>query len=201
LRILLSDSILQGGTGSLNDVLVGWPADANQQNQPQRPGYAELTVLRCTILGNISVSVLDLAQDSLFVGRLQVTNLGRGCMRFCSIDADDARSTIATTPDRYECQPDLALTAYLKIHPDATDADLWSVARGVTPIFTSIKYVDPGYVQLAQVCPAEICRGASDESEMGAYHDLYNPQRESLLRARLAEYSPAVADVQLLFAN
>jgi hypothetical protein len=36
---------------------------------------------------------------------------------------------------------------------------------------------------------------------MGAFHDLYTPYREALLAARLAEYTPAGADVRLLFAT
>lgn len=44
-------------------------------------------------------------------------------------------------------------------------------------------------------------RGADDESEMGVYHHLYEPQRETLLRARLDQYTPAGMTVGLLFAD
>ena len=37
-------------------------------------------------------------------------------------------------------------------------------------------------------------RGADDEAEMGAFHDLYQPQRIANLRARLDEYTPAGID-------
>jgi len=36
---------------------------------------------------------------------------------------------------------------------------------------------------------------------MGAYHDLYQPQREANLQERLAEYTPAAMDVGIIFAN
>jgi hypothetical protein len=36
---------------------------------------------------------------------------------------------------------------------------------------------------------------------MGAFHDLYQPQRESNLRARLDEYTPAGMTAGILFAS
>jgi hypothetical protein len=36
---------------------------------------------------------------------------------------------------------------------------------------------------------------------MGAFHDLYQPQREASLRARLEEYTPAGTDVGIIFVN
>ena len=33
---------------------------------------------------------------------------------------------------------------------------------------------------------------------MGAFHDLYQPQREDSLRARLAEYTPAGTDAGII---
>ena len=68
----------------------------------------------------------------------------------------------------------------------------------VEPQFTSNRYGNPGYAQLARNCADEIKRGADDESEMGAFHDLFQPQREANLRARLAEYTPAEMDVGII---
>jgi hypothetical protein len=36
---------------------------------------------------------------------------------------------------------------------------------------------------------------------MGAYHNLYQPQREAILAARLDEFTPADAEAGILFAN
>ena len=36
---------------------------------------------------------------------------------------------------------------------------------------------------------------------MGAFHDLYQPQREDSLRARLAEYTPAGTDAGIFFVT
>ena len=58
----------------------------------------------------------------------------------------------------------------------------------VRPAFTTLRYGQPGYCQLGSYCPREIRAGAEDESEMGAFHDVFAPQRESNLKIRLQEY-------------
>ena len=63
------------------------------------------------------------------------------------------------------------------------------------------RYGAPAYAQLARGCAVEIVRGADDESEMGVFHDLFQPQRAANLRTRLDEYTPAGMDVGLIFAN
>jgi hypothetical protein len=55
-------------------------------------------------------------------------------------------------------------------------------------MLTSARYGGPAYCQLSVRSAPEILRGADDESELGAFHDLYLPQREAHLRARLDEY-------------
>ena len=57
------------------------------------------------------------------------------------------------------------------------------------------------YCQLAPDCAPEIAGGADDESEMGVFHDLFQPQRAANLRARIEEYTPAGLDVAILFAS
>jgi hypothetical protein len=71
----------------------------------------------------------------------------------------------------------------------------------VVPRFTSTRYGEPGYVQLSSHCPDEIRRGADDRSEMGAFHDLFQPQREDNLRHRLSEYIPAGCDAGIIFVT
>lgn len=56
------------------------------------------------------------------------------------------------------------------------------------PQFTSMRFGDPGYCQLAPQSGAEITEGADDQSEMGVFHDLSQLRRESNLRANLQEY-------------
>ena len=71
----------------------------------------------------------------------------------------------------------------------------------IQPQFTSVRYGEPAYAQLDENCADEIKRGADDESEMGVFHDLFQPQREANLRTRLAEYTPAGMEVGLFFAT
>lgn len=71
----------------------------------------------------------------------------------------------------------------------------------VRPQFNSIRYGTPAYCQLTSACAEEIRRGADDESEMGVFHDLFNPQREANLRARLDEYAPADLETGIIFAS
>jgi hypothetical protein len=103
-------------------------------------------------------------------------------MRFCSIVPG------SRTPRRYNCQPDLAEQA-LDAHPKGVSQEQRNAARQlerdrVRPRFSNVRYGDPTYCQLAQTCVIEIHRGADDESEMGVFHDLFQPQREANLRAR-----------------
>ena len=109
-------------------------------------------------------------------------------MRFCYV-ADGSR-----TPPRFHCQPDLALAAV-----DATRRAHETLR--VVPLFRSRRYGSPNYLRLADDCCDEISRGASDRSVMGVWHDLYEPQREANLAARLAEYVPAGTDAGILFAS
>ena len=71
----------------------------------------------------------------------------------------------------------------------------------VRPQFSSRHYGTPAYCQLSRQCASEISRGASDESEMGAFHNLFQPQREANLRTRLEEYTPIGMETGIVFAN
>ena len=71
----------------------------------------------------------------------------------------------------------------------------------VRPDFNSTRYGTPAYCQLAQSCADEIKRGADDKSEMGVFHDLYQPLRTANLRARLEEYTPAEMEAGIIYAT
>ena len=64
-----------------------------------------------------------------------------------------------------------------------------------------MRYGKPSYCQLTTTCAQEITRGADDESEMGGFHDLYQPQRTANLQAGLDEYAPAGMDVGIIYAS
>lgn len=69
------------------------------------------------------------------------------------------------------------------------------------PRFTSTQFGLPGYCQLSTACPESIRRGADDESEIGVFHDLYQPQRESDLRTRLEEYLRFGMEAGIFYAS
>jgi hypothetical protein len=71
----------------------------------------------------------------------------------------------------------------------------------VRPQFNSMRYGSPIYCQLALDCPEEITRGADDESEMGVFHDLFQPQRAINLRARLDEFTPAGMETGIIYVT
>ncbi len=145
-----------------------------------RHAHAVLHLHRTTVIGEIHTHAVRIAENSLFTGRLHVARRGIGCLRFSYVP------TGSRTPRRYRCQPDLAGPG--------------QAARG-RPRFTSTRYGTPWYALLADRCAEEIRRGAEDGAELGAFHDLYRPQREDNLRGRLAEYTPAGTDAGIFFVT
>ncbi|MGW7487926.1 hypothetical protein [Streptomyces sp. NPDC054786] len=170
LPIHLRDSILDA-TGSDREALSAPDC---------RHAHAVLHAHRATVIGEVHTHAVQIAENSIFTGRLHVARRGIGCLRFSYVPPG------SRTPRRYRCQPDLA---------GAEDA-----AR-VRPLLRGERYGTPWYGQLATGCADEIRRGAEDGAEMGAYHDLYQPQREDSLRARLAEYTPAGSDAGVVFVT
>ncbi len=189
LPIRISDSILDAT--SLERVALGTLGHA--------VAHVRLTLERSTVFGQVQVHALELGENSLLTGLLLVARRQVGCLRFSSYVPG------SRTPRRHGCQPDgaeQAAVAGLAV-ADAAARDL-AVERArerVRPCFRSMRYGSPGYARLADGCAEEIRRGADDESEMGAFHDLYEPQRAANLRARLAEYTPAGLDAGLIFAD
>jgi hypothetical protein len=159
--------------------------------------HALLTIQRCTVFGIVDVHAMQLGENSLFMGCVNVARRQVGCMRYCFVPPG------CRTPRRYHCEPDGVITAVRDrvTDPGLRAAGIASETLRVWPQFTAERYGKPAYAQLGRHCAVEITRGADDEAEMGVYHDLYQPQREASLRARLAEYTPAAMHVGLFFAN
>jgi len=129
-----------------------------------------LTLEACSVLGKVHAQQLD-ASDSLLMAELASGDPWQwpvwaerrqvGCVRFSFVPPG------SRTPRRFHC----------------AGAD-----PGERPFHTSLRYGDPGYMQLRRSTVDAIRMGANDESEMGVTHELYAPQRESNLRIRLDEY-------------
>jgi hypothetical protein len=156
-----------------------------------------LTIRNTTVFGIVDVHAIALAENCLFTGCVNVARRQIGCMRFCYVPCG------CRTPRRYRCQPDDAIAALRRRlpDPDRLYAAILSEQLRLRPQFTAEHYGRPGYAQLGLHCAAEIVGGADDDSEMGAYHDLFQAQRAANLRARLAEFTPAGMQVGLLFSN
>lgn len=173
-----------------------------------RPAHVLLTIRRCTVFGITEVHEVELAENSIFTHCLNVARRQLGCMRFCYVPHG------CRTPRRYHCQPDFAAQRreeQLKAEADAAGhsqpgPEELAAAKAlererVVPQFTRVDYGAAAYAQLADGCAAEIRAGADDESEMGVFHDLFQPQRETILQTRLEEYTPAGFDVGVLHAT
>jgi hypothetical protein len=85
-------------------------------------------------------------------------------------------------PRRYQCLPESAPT------PDQA-----------APRFTSLRYGFPAYGQLSINAGAKLLTGADDEGQPGAFHFLYQPQRDTNLRVRLAEYLRVGLDAGIFY--
>lgn len=177
-RVQISDSIIDATS---NGSKAMW-------DEENLAAWASVTIQRSTVIGQLHIHALELAEDCIFTGALTVARRQNGCVRFCYTPPN------SRTPRRYHCQPDLAAG---KLAGDAKAA----AESSVIPVFNSTRYGTSEYCQLAGSCSGAIGRGASDQSEMGVFHDLFQPQRHAGLLARLEEYVPARSQVGILFAT
>lgn len=155
-----------GSTAKLTDCVVD--AHARDTIAYAEPGGADpgaggaLTLESCTVIGEVRSETLH-ASNSIMLSMVDVVRRQEGCVRFTFLPID------SRAPRRFRCQP-------VTGRPNNF------------PRFTTLRYGMPGYCQLTLRTPAAIRRGAEDESEMGVFRFLYQPQRESDLVTRLDEY-------------
>ncbi|MEU4768761.1 hypothetical protein AB0H12_36485 [Actinosynnema sp. NPDC023794] len=133
--------------------------------------HAVLSLSNTTVIGEVHAHAIRIAENSIFDGFVHVARRGIGCLRFCYVPGG------SRTPRRYRCESEHR------------------------PRFTRTRYGTPGYAQLAPGCPPQIARGAEDGAELGAFHDLFQPQREDNLRARLEEFLPAGTAAGIVFVS
>ena len=149
---------------------------------------APLKVVNSTIIGKVNTLTMQLASNTIFYADLLLNDpwpaavyserLQAGCVRFSYVPPG------SRLPRLFRCQP-------------ADPAD----ATRVRPIFTSLRYGDAAYCQLSTACAIEIQQGADDQAEMGAFHDLYQPQRTANLSASLNEYLRFGLEAGIFFAS
>lgn len=175
---------------TLTDCIIDAGAPANVAFAADAAGSpaAELTVAQCTVIGKVHTKLLKLASNTIFfaelgpkpaetwIAPLLVQRRQEGCVRFCYVPAG------SITPRRFHCVPnDTAPTAL--------------------PLFTSLRYGDPGYGQLRRATSLTIRAGGDNDSEIGVLNALFQPQREANLRLRLDEYLRFGLHAGLFFAS
>ena len=190
-KISIADSVV--------DATAPWrtaigSADANV-------GYAELTIERSTVVGEVAVHAIGLAENCIFGSAVTVARRSQGCVRYCYVPEG------SRIPQQFHCQPQTAKSAVPQ-QPAADPAaqafrmrQLADLDIRIAPRFASVRYGSPDYLRLTGCTPGEIERGASDASELGVYHGLHEPQRLDALSARLTDHCPADFDSVVLFAS
>ncbi len=161
-----------------------------------------LVVHNSTVTGKVHTRVMELASNCIFDAELALVDESwlspllaarkqQGCVRFSYVPLN------ARLPRRYRCQPELAINQAIKSEESKQVLALTSnqkaeitrrLSTRINPVFNSVQYDQPAYCQLALSVAKEILQGADDESEMGVFHDLFQPQREANLKLRLKEY-------------
>lgn len=184
LPICISDSIVDAAQPGGN--AIGAPEG--------RPAHAAVSLQRCTVFGIVEVHSTPLAENSIFYDCVHVARRQIGCIRYCYVPLG------CRTPRRTACQPDLAVEQIKDTIADPVLQAEQIAAEKIRlrPVFGSMRYGNPRYAQLADDCAPEIVRGADDRSEMGVFHDLFQPLREANLRARLQAFTPAGADAGVI---
>ncbi|MEU5977574.1 hypothetical protein [Streptomyces sp. NPDC047315] len=142
------------------------------------PAGVVLTARRTTVLGAVHARAVDVLENCLLDGEVHVRRCDEGSLRFCWLPLH------SRTPSRFHCEPEHS-----------------GDAERVVVRFAATRYGSPNYARLADGCATQIRRGAAHGCEPGAFHDLFEPQREDNLRTRLAEYTPAGCDAGLFFVT
>jgi hypothetical protein len=163
---------------------------------PEKVAYASpdgagaagnLTMEACTVIGKVHTTVLT-ASDSIFHAVLASGDLWSAPVIVDRRQMGYLRHSYMPVsphlPPRFAC------------YPPAAD-----LAGQHGPVFTSLRYGQPGYCQLHEACPCQIRQGAADQAEIGVFHDLYAPQRVAALRTRLDEYLRFGLEAGLIFAS
>jgi hypothetical protein len=144
-----------------------------------------LTLAGCTVAGKVHATLLQLISDSIFWAGLLAGDTWptalisdrkqEGCVRFSFLPSG------AKTPRRFEC--------------------IERTIAGPQPIFFAFRYGRPGYMKLLTSTPDVVRRGADDGGEMGAFHFVLAPLRESDLGVRMQEYLPVGLEFGMIYQN
>jgi hypothetical protein len=185
---------------SVSDSVIEGEGFAIRSDEDQ-PAWVNLSLVRVTMLGGARVHGVGLIEDSIVSGPLDCERRQTGAVRFSYICPG------SRTPQRTGCQPDDALAALdaqvaLGRVAAADRPRLAALERArVEPRFDGTGFGQPAYARLATEAAVELTRGAHDEGELGAYHDLWQSLLVADLQTRLDEFSPAGTDIDIRFAT
>jgi hypothetical protein len=148
-------------------------------------------MIGCTVVGKVYASLLQLVSNCIFWAQLSDADTAatpplwraplwavrkqEGCVRFSYLPAG------SITPRTYKC-----------------------IVQGKgdpQPLIQSLRYGDPAYCKLFSVTDDAIRRGADDGGEMGAFHFVLAPLRETDLRIRMSEYIPVGLEFGVFYEN
>jgi hypothetical protein len=145
-------------------------------------GGGAVTLNGCTVTGKVHATELTLVSDSIIWAELGASDKWasglvadrkqQGCVRFSFLPVK------AVTPRRFEC--------------------VEQVLAGPQPIFFATRYGNPEYMKLLVSTDDSVRRGAHDGGEMGAFHFILAPQRETDLTIRMQEYLPVGLEFGLI---
>jgi hypothetical protein len=165
----VSDSIID----ATDPTAIAYVASVDSVTHEPQPG-GPLTLQGCTVVGKVYAELLSLVSDCIFwaalapldpwAAPLWALRKQEGCVRFSFLP------TVSIIPRQFEC-----VTQGLD-QPD--------------PLFYSLRYGDPSYAKLSPLTDDAIRGGADDGGEMGGFHFLLSPLRETDLRVRVQEYLP-----------
>ena len=162
-----------------------------------------VTIENSTVIGKISANIFTLISNSILDASLdpagdswtiaiQAQDTQQGCARFSWVPSG------SRIPRRYRCQPSLALGSAFREaeteNPLITPAQKAVIERRIIaplkPSYSERRCGRAAYLQLLTAIPASILTGADDESEMGVWQHIRQPQRESNLAVRQDEFLP-----------
>jgi hypothetical protein len=146
-------------------------------------GGAPLTATGCTLIGKVHAQELALISDCILWSELASADTWPS-----SLLADRLQAGCV----RYSYLP------YKPVSPRPFKCVKQAVA-GAQPIFFTTQYGQPAYCKLFACTDATIRRGADDGGEMGGFHFLLAPLRETDLTLRLQEYTPVGLSVGLVY--
>lgn len=180
----ISDSIID----ATDPTGVAYVMSTDKNGQTPTPG-GPLSLSGCTVVGKVYSSLLSLVTNSVFWAGLSARDRAGsppnwaapvwacqqqdGCVRFSFVPS------AAILPREYQC--------------------VVQAGGSPQPVFVSLRYGDPGYGKLSPNTDDTIRRGADDGGEMGGFHFVLAPLRETDLLTRVQEYIPVNLDFGIFY--